>query len=308
MAEQETYQTRLRLTFEGDALDTHEIEVDVFASSLLSLSKLIRTSHSLTFDKNATCQFRLTSVTPNCVSVEFAITTGIGLFGAALFVATQVSWENAHLQLLKNLGFVKSKLPSLPTFFRALRKRKIVELEFVKLEDTDIVILHISDRTTLSLPYDIYKLIANPSVRASQYGLLKPLTQKGITTITYLSEINGDWVPATSISHEELTLFEPNVIEEPPVVEEFTIIGNLDRPSLHGDPKNWKIVEGKNTYTFDVTDEKFISLVRNNEIPFLGSDLFKVSMRSITPPPEDNKKTRYEGFNIKQMPHQKRLW
>ena len=304
MVTNENYQARLRLTFEGESLENHEIDVGIFASSLLSLSLLIKKAHLLTFNDDTTCQFRLTSVTPNCVSAEFVFTAVAGAF----FVATQVDWEKAYNLFLQNIGFAKNKLPSLPTFFKKLRKRKIVDKEFTKLEDIDIVILRISDGTTVDLPYDLYKLIANSDIRKNQFDLLKPLAQKGITTITYLSEVNGAWVPATSISREELELFEPDVIAESPQIEEFTVVGNLDRPSLHGDPKNWKIVTRNKIYSFDVMDERFISLVRNNEIPFLGSDFFEVSIRAITPPAGENKRTHYEGFNIRQVAHQRKLF
>ncbi|MEA4871878.1 MAG: hypothetical protein VB076_03590 [Synergistaceae bacterium] len=302
MPQQIIHRRRLRLTFDGKKLSDHEIDVDVFASSLLSLSDLIKTSHAIAFEDEVDCQFKLTAIKPNCISSEFIITC-VTCAGAAGYVLFKNDWETSWNQLLKNLGFIKTKTLSLPTFYKKLKKRKIIDVEFVELEGEDIVILHCNDGSTFSVPYDLYKLIQNKKIRDDQYKLLKPLEQKGISTITYLAEIDNEWIPANEINHDELDLFLPDVIEESPQIEEFTVQGSLDRPSLQGENGGWKIIDTRHgkTYKFKITDAGFLSMVRKNEIPFVGSDTFRVRMRSITPPPSENKRTQYEGIEITQV-------
>lgn len=302
MSEQSIHQKRLRLTLEGEALSDHEIDVEVFASSLLALSDLIKTSHAIAFKDEVDCQFKLTAVKPNCISAEFIIAC-VTCSTAAGYVLCKDDWETSWNQLLKNLGFIKSAVLSLPAFYKKLRKLKIIDCEFVELEGEDIVILHCNDGSTFNVTYDLYKLIQNKKIRDDQYKLLKPLEQKDIKTITYLTEVDNEWIPANTIYNNELEFFLPDVIEESPEIEEFTVLGFLDRPSLQGENSGWKIIDTKHgkTYKFKITDTDFLSMVRKNEIPFVGSDTFRVRMRSITPPPSENKRTRYEGIEITQM-------
>lgn len=293
----------LQITYSGEALDEKEIEVDIFASSLLSLSKLIKKSVFLAFNEKITAQLKFKDVTRGSLSIQMILTI-LGFGGAGLFFLTKYDLETQKKQLLKNLGFIKSETHSLISFFKTLRGRKIVGSE----TDSENVRVTCDDKTIIYVRIDLYRLIENQAIQKHQYDTLEPLAHEGISKITYSSKEGDSWIPSGEIQKKELSHFEPKILDKPPVIEEFSVVGQLDRLSLLGDPNSWKLITREKVYTFKVSDEAFLSKVKNNEIPFVGSDFFKVRMIS-TLLPYENHRTHYEAAKIEPMTnHQKSLF
>jgi len=292
----------LQVTFKGAALEDHLIDVKAFASSLLALSEVIQSAYSISFGEEAQCQFKLKATKPNCVTFEFILSC-IAIGSAASYVLFKTDWETDVNQFLKNLGFLKTKGLSLISFFRKLGKRKIIKTEPVESDGSLCHQLTLDDDTKLMCSHELYKLIVSPYIRENQYKIFKPLENKGFQSISYSAKKQDSWVVANKVTHEEVDLFKPDIIDELPKVEEFFITGRLDRPSLIGECNGWKIRDENSdkSITFSITDPNFLQKVRGNEISFVGSDIFRVHMRSITPPPSENKKTRYEGFEIELL-------
>ena len=240
MSQSKTF--NLQVTFEGAALEDHSIDVKAFASSLLALSALVQEAYSISFGEEAECQFKLRATKPNCVSFELilscltiACTTGYVLF--------KTDWETDFNQFLKNIGFLKTKKQSLISIFRDLGKRKIIKAEPVESNGSLCHQLTLDDGAKLMCSHDIYRLIVSPYIRENQYKIFKPMENKGFQSISYSAKKQDNWIVANKVTQEELDLFKPNIIDETPKVEEFFVTGRLDRPSLIGESKGWKILD-----------------------------------------------------------------
>jgi hypothetical protein len=299
----QTDQFEIQVTFKGDALKNNEIDVGMFAHSLISFSKLIKKSTSIAFEGGATADLKLKDIAHGSVSVQMILTIA-GVAGGALFYFATSDLEQQKRQLLKNLGFIKSEALSLISFCKARKGRKVIESS----QDKGNVALLCDDKSVLLVPVELYRLAWNSEIQKHQYGALMPLSGEGISQIAYSSKVNGVWLQSSEIQKNELSYFKPDSIDESPLVEEFSVTGRLDRPSLSGDPSHWKLITREKTYDFKIDDDVFLSKVKNYEIPFVGSDLFRVQMISKVSANE-SRWPQYEAKKIERLPdRQKHLF
>lgn len=290
---QDNDQLKLAITYNGEAVKNHEIDLPEFAQSMLGLSTAIRGAGKFLIGEDYDINLKLSAVEDNCVTFTITLNTGAIIGGALLFLGTY------SLQtLVENIGFIFRGGKGLIQFLIHLKKSPVIQTEQL---DKEMIKITFADGSVMEIPYKVFEMKDSDLIRKGIFKFVKILSKQGYENISIMQKnvnesknvITKDDLPALVYSSQD------EVIEG-----EFKIIGEIDRPSLKGKRKNWIVVDvtNNNSYTATMRDDSFMERIDRGECEFRNGNLYNVTLlgtKTITP--SGKTKSKYEITHVEQV-------
>lgn len=264
---------KFTLTFDGPALDAHEIDARNLGQSLIAMGDLIQAVNTNVNGSSTYVEVKVKAHTAGSFEVDFllqAIEAAKPLLEIAKLHQEDISIANELLELLfKATGIVvaggiaaKNAGGGLIALLKWLKGRKPEKIE--RRENGDIHI-HIGD-TYFVTNDNTLKIARNINVRKSAKELVSTLKQSGINIIKVKCPSREE----LTITKSEVGYFDYNDEEE---LTETPRKMNLQIVKLsfkEGD--KWQMTDGGKPFSVTIEDVDFLNRVQKREVAFANGD------------------------------------
>jgi hypothetical protein len=277
-----------KVTYDGVALDVHEMDINDLAPSLLALSDLIKQANKvLNTQTNASVAVKIKGAFK---AGSFGLEVGVHQSALEFFNLFNQPLVTGALNLLTLLGFVGVGGKGLLDVLRWLKNRPIQHVE--KIDDKTIV-LHVKDES-LPISNQVLQLLVNMEIRKSVEKLLTPLRVQGISHFyTHFQQTQ-----VLTITQEELAYFDAPILQEE-VIEDFESITTLQIVNVaFQENGKWRFTDGAGSFYALVKDALFIERVQDSTENFAKDDLLKVRLRRIQYETDTGIKTDHEILEV----------
>lgn len=258
------------LSYDGPAIRDHEMDIEVLATSLLSLKSLIERTNTVLNGRNA-----------------------------SVAVKVKAGFQEGSLEAQIIVEYLGMVLPVLPQAVQTIREL-IMLRRFLKGQppqhvertgDGNMAITN-SDGGTQIFHGPVYNISGNATIISDLGKTMTPLTQ-GINEIKFITpgkDGKADDVTIASESDKEALI--PSVDD---IVEESTVRCNLEilTPNTDGSPNDWRFYDPENDVTFraSLADDTFLQSVISGNRSFRHGDMITVDLKSIKKTVKQRKRT-----------------
>lgn len=263
---------QFRITYEGDALIQHEMDVKDLAPALLAMGELLEESN-LILNGNKTKVLINVKGSPiaGSFSIDFAIIQDLFTKTLSFFKDSEkVNEVNTILTFLGIAGIIPVG-KGLIGFIKWLRNRKIKNI--LKLQTGNLK-LTLEDGDTIETREEVIKLYQDTKVRTSLSLIIKqPLDKRGVESVVFKHQSNEERV----VKAEADLYNTPEVVME--LIGEDNIQTNLQMVSVSFQEGNkWRFTDGNVSFFADILDQDFINKVQQSEEFFSKNDILKVTL------------------------------
>jgi hypothetical protein len=255
-----------RVTYDGPALASHEMDVRELAPALLAAGDLLEAATRVLHGERVKPQINVrASFKTGSFGIDFSLATDWVLKVRDIFATDTASAAANALEILGALGFVGWETGrGLVAVLKWLRGRKIAKVETVAGKVRLIV-----DDEALEIELAVLALLRDMAVREALDQLLSPLDREGIDTF---ASGPGAQIDAT-ISKEERAWFRsPEAMDDLLLDEERKMIFSIVSLTFREDNK-WRLFDGAATVYATVTDADFMSRVDRSVETFAKGDI-----------------------------------
>jgi len=257
-----------RVTYDGEALERHTMDVRELAPALLALGDLVESASLALYGDNVQ------------VKVEVKASFKTGSFGIDFLLSQDfreqvLSFLNspgttAFINAAELVGILFGSMVAgkkgLTSVLKWIKNRKI---KTVQIKEDNATIITVDD-DALETDARIIKLLQNRSVREHLASTLVPLQKDGITTVAFG---NDDGCFYEIIEKDEIRFFELPQEEDTLIVDEkqrmaFSIISLTFK-----EDNKWRLHDGNATIHALITDAEFLSRVDQNLETFSKGDV-----------------------------------
>lgn len=265
------------ISYDGEAISNHSIDVKTLAPALLAFSELIEESYKVVSGKSVPLKIEVTALKPGSFEVF------LGVVHADFLSLMGSEDASAIANLLSLLGFAGA--PTLPSLIQVLLKSRGKNPEKAIVQKDGNVTL-IFDQTkingNITINNNTFKLYQSLEVREKLFETVKPLTKEGVKTITYKT-FDGEVLQ--TIRETDVCSFDPPDISEleDEVISESTrrLHVSLVNIAMQEDNK-WRFSSGgEKPFFAKIEDPIFLRRFNKNEISFRKDDLLEVDMKTI---------------------------
>ena len=264
--------SRVRVVYDGPAVEDGEMDVSQLAPSLLALGKLIENADAVLTGETSRVRVRVSSDVRR------------GSFDVGIVVAFDSAWDLAKSWVMSSEGMTTTSILSLlglngtaatKTLIQALKwakGRKITTKTTLGDGNTELAVL---DGDTLTVPTAVARLFDEPSVRLPLERFTDPLREDGIDAIRFEDELG--------LVRDQITAFEANAFiaaggAEPTSSSRFTATYQIKR--LHFEPgKKWRLSSGAQAIFADIEDADFLERIQKSEERFSANDYLVCEVR-----------------------------
>lgn len=262
---------QFRITYDGSALTTHEMDVRELAPALLAAGDLLDAAVYALNGQRLKAQTNVRgSFKTGCFAIDFSLATDWVLKVRDIFAGENASAAANALEILGALGFVYFKgKPTVLSTLKWLRGRKI---ERVAHENNHAVIIVEDER--LEVEELVLQLLTDLMVRQSLDKMLFPLDLDGIDTFAVGTDTNIN----LTITKQERVWFYPPTIEDILLIDEvrkmvFSIVSLAFK-----DDNKWRLHDGAATIHATISDTGFLGRVDQNIESFSKGDILICSV------------------------------
>ena len=294
---------RFKLTFAGEALTDHSIDVQELAPSLLALGDLLQEANFVVTNGKANIKLR---VRANFEGGSFEVALEVVHSGWNQLVDLLSGEESSAIaNLLAILGVSAfGAAPGLIDFIRQARGRKITNR--IKLSPDEFLI-EFEDGDPIQITRMLAELIQRPKVASSAYRMIKPLEREGIDEMHFSYE--GE--ETTRITSDEVESFEPE--GDPQDESTYEMETWVRVVSVSFDPRQkWRVDDGSGNEWVTISDELYRQRVFEDKTERFGSaDMLKVRMKVTQFLVDNQPKKSFEIVEVLEhtsTPKQSNLW
>lgn len=259
-----------RLTYAGDALAEHTMDVRDLAPSLIAFGELFTRANTILNGENIGVSLKVRA-NPEPGSFELAL-----ILAQALYITTQFLTSD-FVTSAANLFAIVTGIPkSGETLFGVFKKLKgqqpvaIQQSDGVTLKATNIE-LHISN--------EVFRLYKDNEVKRLSQAIVEPLFRTGIDKMI----IKDGERELESITKEDAPSFTPNSISEETGTENIIprLALRLVSPTFDLNRNKWRLDDGGGSKWYGIEDEKFLREVRENKRRFGMGDYLICRVKTI---------------------------
>lgn len=269
----------LQLKFDGPALKGHSMDAAELATSLLSLSNLIKESNTVLNDGKATVKVLINAdIKANCVTIDLSVVFTLAQQLHSFIENAQIKDAKELLDLLGLLGFPTAGAACYGLFqFLAAKGKKQVESAVQILDqsgDNHIQVKFVGDNNTIIVSPQVYKLAKDKRVVDNAKAVLAPLSKnKGVESATF---IHGKRKNVIDIN-EARRIRESTIDEEQERLQYIEGHIIVYAPILEADAKSWKFLYNGNVETIDISETSIASETIARGSVLVG-DTYKVKL------------------------------
>lgn len=281
--------TQFRVTYDGRALDTHEMDVRDLSPALWAMADLLDASVRALHGDNAKAQINVRgSFKTGSFNIDF--TTQVAFLKAVrdIFSGDNATAIANAIGILGAIGFVGKA--GLAQALKWIRGRKITNVQ--TLPDGKARI-HVDDEA-LDVEEAVIALLRDLPVRQSFSRVLAPLDNDGIDTFAVGDE--GGF--ALVITREERQYFIAPAGEDVLLIEETRKMAFSIVSLAFKEDNKWRLSDGNATINAIITDEAFLQRVNSNEESFSKGDVLLCEVMVRQWQVESGAKTDYEVTKV----------
>jgi hypothetical protein len=268
-----------KVSYDGPALATHEMEVRDLAPALLGLADALHEANKIINGSGSKLSVKLKAgVSEGSVEAQIACElTNPNWFDAAqaYLLSDQAKALNVLLGLLGIGGVVGGATKGKQGVLWLVQ---VLKNRFAKIENTKdgVTTLKLPDGTTLQTDSRVVVLVNNPIVRKGlAEAVAIPLSKEGIDKLTIQ---RGEAKPEVITRKEAISFSMPEATGE--VVTENIVEMYLEIVSVSfQEGYKWRLSDKTSTFGAAILDEVFLARTTNSQESFRGGDYLKVKMR-----------------------------
>jgi len=260
-----------RITYDGPALASHQMEARELAPALLAISDLLESANRVLNGKKAEVKVNVNgSFKTGSFWIDFGLVQTFISQLSELFTSKEASAFANAAQILGFLGLVATgSYKGLLHVIKWLRNRKISTIR--QIDDDRFSIEVENDK--LEIESNVLALLQDYQTRQALEGVVyKPLQNPGIEIFSTGTDIS---ISATITKNEALYFAVPSVPDEEIEDSEFETTVQIARIEFNEENK-WRFTDGMTTFYAPILDEQFLSRIDKNEASFSKGDLLKV--------------------------------
>lgn len=264
---------KMTFSFNGQAVEAHEIEVSLLAESLVAFRAIAERASKIQYGKNA----------------DLLVKVKGGFQAGSFNIDLILDWVIKNPEGAAALGVVAGAgINKIITGFVSLYKWARGKDVVVDQKNGESVTLVNEEGQVNIFNNSIFNMYVNKSSRSEAEKLTRPLDVLGMEGITLSAMGDDDGLSdIVTISREERRFFlhgeRGNIRDDEDV---FTL--EIVYPSLDGKGANWKLFDGDAEYNVTIEDDAFLERVKKREILLGSGDMIEVRMRVVQKRP--NKK------------------
>jgi hypothetical protein len=259
------------VTYDGEALRDHEIDVRDLAPALLAVGKLFEDANRVINGDRCDVRVRMKATGEGSIDVALKVHQTLGQQLESILTSPHIQ---AAINLKDLIGIGVGATAGVLFVLKWLRGRKAK-----RLDEADGQITLGVDGETLSIASDVVRLMEDVPVRNDIQKMLAPLQNKGIDI--FQTKESAGAVPSLEITKEQLAYFDPPKMEEMIVEElpERTWTSAYSIVSLaFKDDNKWRLSDGEAIISASILDKNFLAEVEKDR-PFSKGDILICEMK-----------------------------
>lgn len=267
-------QQTFRITYDGPALDSSEMEVRELAPALHAMGDLLEQANRVLNGDAAKVAVNVKgSFKTGSFGIDLALYQSIAPHIVDFFSSKEVQAVSALLGLLglNAANSISVSRKGLIQVLKWIRGRPIR-----KVQTTDSTAILTVDDETLGIELAVLSLLQDVKTREALEGVItRPLEKEGIDTFATGSD---------SLIYERITKTEAQWFIVPDEVDEdlgeatFTATVQIVRIDFNQDNK-WRFTDGNLSFYAAILDENFLRKIAHNEVSFSSGDVLRVAVR-----------------------------
>lgn len=257
-----------RITYDGAALISHEMDARELAPALLAISDLLEAANRALNQQRADMSVCVKgSFKTGCFGIDFSVTQKltsqlIELFAGSASTAIVNAAGIGSLIWMGKTGLVNT--------LRWLRGRTITKVA----EQGDYATIY-SDTDSLTVEIRVLALLKDYEVRKALQAATKPLDREGIDTLAF----GTDTEIIETITKAEMPWFIVPALEDEQLSEtEYDTTLQISRIEWNEENK-WRFTEGDASFYAIILDDTFLNKINKNEAVFSKGDILKVRIK-----------------------------
>lgn len=283
--------SRFRVTYDGPALESSEMDVRELAPALLAFGDLLDASTRALCGDQVRPQVNVRgSFKTGSFGIDFTLATSLlGRMRDMLSGNEGTALANA-VTILTALGIAAPKASK--GLFAVLKWQRGREIRHVRVQDHGAVLQVDGDELEIDLP--VLTLLRDVRVRHATAQVLAPLAHEGIEMFAAGTDTQ---VFETVARHEIAWFHAPEPADALLLDEHRKMAFSIVSLAFKGDNK-WRLHDGTSTIHAAITDAGFLSRVNNSQISFSKGDVLVCNVRMQQWQTSDGAKTEYEVTDV----------
>ena len=267
----------LILGFDGEALRNHEMDVKELAPALISFAEMIEEADRVLNNGEHKIDIKVKAFQPGSFEVLLQV---LGSIKEQLLNAINLMDSpsvNAMLNLVTTLGLVKCGADSvgLISLLKRISGQTIKETKAGNNSDIEIIL---SDDSIIKTTKEALELYKSRKVRLAVKGLMKPLNNQQIESITTQLISNSCRDEKMIISKEDIKSFEVEDSNDEKL-QENTRETYLQLVTVQMQSGKWRFSDGDSTFYANIEDEDFLEAVKVGTEHFAADDIMQVQLK-----------------------------
>lgn len=291
------HMTQFRITYDGPALATHEMDARELAPALMAMADLLDSSVRALHGDRGKAQVNVKgSFKTGSFNVDF--TTALNFLTAAkdMFSGDGMTAIANATAVLTALGLTaKAGYTGVVQVLKWLRGRRITN---VQMSEEGHVTLF-SDEDAMDVELHVLVLLRDLPVRQAFDRVLAPLDRDGIDTFAA-----GDPSSfAVIIKDDERHLFSAPAGQDELILEDTRKMAFSIVSLAFKEENKWRLSDGNSTISAKISDAAFLSGVNNNETAFTKGDVLICEVKVTQWQTASGAKTDYEVTRVIEHRH-----
>lgn len=253
-------ETSFEISYDGEALRDHAMDVQQLAPALLGLAELIKEANAeFNGDRAKVRLFVQSDFEHKCFNVNFDLVQTLVEHVRSLLGDESVKTAKDLLEWIEIIGGVTLGGGSVGLFGYLLRRkgRPVVSVKDVA-PNGDEVMVQFGDGNTINVHKHIYNLGENPKARKAIQGLMAPLAEEGIDKL----EVREKGKPESTTSFDkkaakeirESCRVEPHVSEQELEPQKIKAHLKVYAPVYDAKAQNWRFRYGDQVIYADISE------------------------------------------------------
>lgn len=277
------------ISYDGSALQTHEMDVKDLAPALLAIGELLEEANRALNGEDIKVRVNIRAPQPGSVEVFFSVVQDFLSQTMSLLNGEFVNSIINGKELVALLGLGGGG--GVVALLKWLRNRKIKNIIKVEIDKYKI---ELDDGEIKIITQNEIKLFSLLNIRKKFEAIIRgPLQKPGINQIKF-KDANSEQV----IRKEETEYFATPIITEE-IIDEREIETNLQivNVSFQEDGK-WKFFDGSTCFFANILDKEFMDKIQKNEKYFAKDDLLNVILKRVQSIENGSIKNSYEILRV----------
>ncbi|QIM48966.1 hypothetical protein G9Q38_07120 [Pusillimonas sp. DMV24BSW_D] len=280
-----------RITFDGPALETSQMDVQELAPALLAVGDLLSASTQALCGEKVRPQVNVKgSFKTGSFGIDFSLITDLLTKMRDIFASDGAAAVANASSILALLGISASAgRKGLLQVLGWLKGRQIQRVE--AKENT--AILHV-DNDQLEIELAVLRLLRDMAVREATERMLEPLTKEGVNKFYAGTESKA----SATISSDEVSWYSAPQAQDDLLVDETRkMVFSIVSLAFKEDNK-WRLHDGNSTISASIADADFQHKVDMNQISFAKGDVLVCDVRVRQWQSTSGAKTEYEVIRV----------